>query len=103
VDAVIGNSSSGLIEAPAFKIATVDIGDRQRGRLAADSVLHCEADAQQIAQALHQVFSAEFRERLGRVLNPYGQGGAAMKIKSILKQINLQALRKKQFYDIPTV
>ncbi len=100
VDAVVGNSSSGLLEAPAFKIATINIGDRQRGRLAADSVLQCQPLADEIRKALEKVLSNDFTERLSSVENPYGQGGASEKIKEILKQTPLDGLLKKHFYDI---
>jgi UDP-N-acetylglucosamine 2-epimerase len=99
VDAVVGNSSSGLIEAPAFKIATVNIGDRQRGRLCADSVMHCEVEVEAIRLALAKVFSGELAVRLKNVANPYGQGGASSKIKKVLKQTPLTDLLKKRFYD----
>ncbi|MDD1619894.1 MAG: UDP-N-acetylglucosamine 2-epimerase [Methylococcaceae bacterium] len=100
VDAVVGNSSSGLLEAPAFKIATINIGDRQRGRLCADSVLHCPPQAEAIIQTLQKVFSGDFAEQLENVENPYGQGGASLKIKEILKRMPLDGLLKKHFYDI---
>jgi UDP-hydrolysing UDP-N-acetyl-D-glucosamine 2-epimerase len=100
VDAVVGNSSSGLLEAPSFKIATVNIGDRQRGRLCADSVLHCEPHADAIRQAIAKAFSKEFANVLQKVSNPYGTGGASLKIKQILKQMPLDGLLKKTFYDM---
>lgn len=100
MDAVIGNSSSGLLEAPAFKIATVTIGDRQKGRLCADSVLHCEPNAEAIEKTLKQAFSEEFRMLLTNVSNPYGTGGASTKIKKVLKEAVLDGILKKSFYDI---
>ena len=101
VDAVVGNSSSGLLEAPSCKIATVNIGDRQRGRLAAASVIHTPAEANAIKQALQTIFSEGFSERFKQLENPYGQGGASRQIKDILKQVDLSGLLKKRFYDIP--
>lgn len=100
VDAMIGNSSSGLLEAPAFHIATVNIGDRQRGRLCADSVLNCEPKASEIRHTLNRAFSEEFRNKLPEVFNPYGKGGASSKIKKILKDVKLEGILKKNFYDI---
>lgn len=100
VDAVVGNSSSGLLEAPAFKIATVNIGDRQSGRLSAESVVDCRPVADEIYQAIETVLNDDFKKHLLSVENPYGQGGASEKIKSILKQIPLDGLIKKHFYDI---
>lgn len=100
IDAVVGNSSSGLLEAPSFKIATVNIGDRQRGRLCAESVLHCPPQAEAIRGALQTVFSGEMAELLNQLKNPYGQGGASVKIKQVLKQTAQPGLLKKHFYDI---
>jgi GDP/UDP-N,N'-diacetylbacillosamine 2-epimerase (hydrolysing) len=99
VDAVVGNSSSGIIEAPAFHVATVNIGDRQRGRICADSVLHCLPHAEAIRNALLKVFSGRFVSSLAQVENPYGRGGASLKIKALLKQTPLDGLLKKHFYD----
>jgi GDP/UDP-N,N'-diacetylbacillosamine 2-epimerase (hydrolysing) len=100
VDAVIGNSSSGLLEAPTFKIATVNIGDRQRGRLCAESVLHCEPNAESIRLAIKKAFSEEFTAGLKNLINPYGDGGASLKIKQIIKQVRLDQMLKKKFYDM---
>jgi UDP-hydrolysing UDP-N-acetyl-D-glucosamine 2-epimerase len=101
VDAVVGNSSSGLLEAPAFKIPTIDIGDRQRGRLRAASVLHCQPQASAIKTALDQVWSGELANTLANLVHPYGAGGASAAIKGILKQAELTDVLKKRFYDIP--
>lgn len=100
VDAVVGNSSSGLIEAPAFKVATIDIGDRQRGRLAADSVLHCSPRADDIRQMINLAFTDSFKRQLQAVKNPYGCGGASLAIKQRLKQTSFEKLLKKSFYDL---
>ena len=101
VDAVVGNSSSGLAEAPSMGIGTVDIGDRQRGRLRASSVIHCEADRGQIADALAYLYSFEFQTMLSKVVNPYGAGGASKRIVEVLASHPLDQLIKKKFYDIP--
>lgn len=100
MDAVVGNSSSGLIEAPAFKIGTINIGDRQKGRLCADSVIHCEPEVDAILKAFKELFSEEFQKSLEMVENPYGQSGASLKIKAILKAHALDGLLKKGFYDL---
>lgn len=100
--AVIGNSSSGLIEAPSFLIPTIDIGDRQKGRIRADSVIHCEPIKSEICKALDMALSLEFKEKIKKVQNPYGNGDTSKKIAKILKE-NLLTQRidlKKQFYDI---
>ncbi|WP_445366945.1 UDP-N-acetylglucosamine 2-epimerase [Methylomonas sp. BW4-1] len=100
VDAVVGNSSSGIIEAPAFRIATVNIGDRQRGRICAGSVIHCAPQTDAIRAALLKIFSGEFANTLARVENPYGQGGASAKIKELLKHAPVDGLLKKRFFDL---
>lgn len=100
VDGVIGNSSSGIIEAPSLKAGTVNIGDRQRGRLMASSVIQCEADLGAIDKALEKLFSEEFRSNLLRVENPYGGGGVAEKIFEILRKYPLDTILKKQFFDL---
>ena len=100
MDAVIGNSSSGLIEAPAFKIGTINIGDRQKGRLCADSVIHCGPEVDAIVQAFNRLFSEKFQESLKTVENPYGNSGASAKIKELLKSQSLDGVLKKSFYDL---
>jgi GDP/UDP-N,N'-diacetylbacillosamine 2-epimerase (hydrolysing) len=103
VDGVIGNSSSGLAEVPSFHKATVNIGDRQRGRLKAESVIDCAPERAAITAALQKLYSAEFQAMLPAVKNPYGEGGAAEKIVPILRDIALDGLLKKSFYDINPV
>jgi GDP/UDP-N,N'-diacetylbacillosamine 2-epimerase (hydrolysing) len=103
VDGVVGNSSSGLTEAPSFHIGTVNIGERQHGRLKAASVIDCAPARQDIARALQQVFSGEFRARLPQVSNPYGKGGAAVKVAAILSACEPGTLLKKKFYDLPAI
>ena len=101
VDAVVGNSSSGLIEAPSFKIGTVNIGDRQKGRIKADSVIDCAPETNAILKAIQHLYSAEFRQGLGNVVNPYGAGGASKKIVEVLRTRSLTNLLKKHFHDQP--
>ncbi|ASG66279.1 UDP-N-acetylglucosamine 2-epimerase (hydrolyzing) [Idiomarina piscisalsi] len=93
--AVIGNSSSGIIEVPSFNTPTVNIGQRQLGRLAAESVLHCEGSYDAIVNAIDRAVTADIGENIN---NPYGQGNASRKIIDILKSANLN--RTKTFYDI---
>ncbi|MCG2775784.1 MAG: UDP-N-acetylglucosamine 2-epimerase [Desulfobacterales bacterium] len=100
VDGVVGNSSSGLAEAPTFKIGTINIGDRQRGRIKADSVIDCKPTKESILTAIIKLYSEEFQNNLKTVKNPYGEGGAAEKIKKIIKEIDLSDILKKKFYDI---
>ena len=99
VDGVVGNSSSGLAEVPSFKKGTINIGDRQRGRLQAESVINCEPTRESIAAALAQLFSIDFQMSLEQVTNPYGEGGASEAIISTIKAVSLDGLLKKRFYD----
>ena len=99
MDAVVGNSSSGLIEAPSFKIGTIDIGDRQKGRMKAKSVITCLPNKVSIDSAFNQLYSKEFKRIINEVVNPYGAGGASKKIIGIIKNINLDNIIKKSFYD----
>lgn len=101
VDGVIGNSSSGLAEAPSMGIGTVNIGDRQKGRLAASSVIHCEPTRKLITDAVITLYSPAFKENLRNTLNPYGQGGASQKIVEVLNKHPLEKLMKKHFHNLP--
>jgi UDP-2,4-diacetamido-2,4,6-trideoxy-beta-L-idose 2-epimerase len=96
--AVVGNSSSGIIEVPSFGVPTVNIGERQAGRLAADSVLHCAPQAEVIGQALRTALSAAFREGCRSVQNPYGTGDACGKIVKILETHHGDF--RKRFHDL---
>jgi GDP/UDP-N,N'-diacetylbacillosamine 2-epimerase (hydrolysing) len=100
VDGVIGNSSSGLIEAPSFKKGTVNIGDRQLGRLRANSVIDCEPNRNDISRALAILYSSQFQKDLKVTINPYGVGGASEKILEILRSVNISDLLKKKFYTL---
>lgn len=101
VDAMVGNSSSGLAEAPSFKKGTINIGDRQAGRLKAKSIIDCRPDRQAIADALAQLYSPAFQELLKSVRNPYGEGGASKKIVEVLRRYSLEGLLKKSFFNLP--
>ena len=100
MDAVVGNSSSGLLEAPSFNIGTIDIGDRQKGRIKADSVISCSPKKEDINKSLKKLYSKGFQNIVKNVKNPYGSGGASQKIISIIKDINLEEILKKPFYDL---
>ena len=100
MDFIIGNSSSGLLEAPSFKIGTINIGDRQNGRLKADSVIDCLPNKKNIKKAIKIIYSNEFQKLLKDVKNPYGHSSASKKIKKILKIIKLNKILKKKFFDI---
>lgn len=99
---VIGNSSSGIVEAPSFKIPTINIGDRQLGRIQADSVINCNAIEKEIISAIEYSLSREFKIKLKDVKNPYGDGDTSSKIVSITKDflMNSRINMKKKFYDI---
>lgn len=96
VDAVVGNSSSGLIEAPSFKIATINIGDRQKGRLKASSVQDCPPVKKDILNSILNSYILN----LDSVINPYGNGGASKNILKVLKESNFNNILKKSFYNL---
>jgi len=100
VDGVVGNSSSGLAEVPSFKKGTINIGDRQRGRLQASSVINCGPTQKSITEAINILYSPSFQIDLSRVCNPYGEGGASDEIVKIIKSVTLDGLIKKYFYDL---
>jgi len=99
-DVVIGNSSSGIIEAPVFQKATVNIGDRQKGRIKAESVVDCGTSASSITQAIRKAVSDDFQSFLKQVPSLYGTGDASMKIKEKLKTVPLNYVMKKAFYQL---
>tara|TARA_A100001391_G_scaffold150652_2_gene108159 strand:- start:78 stop:1268 length:1191 start_codon:yes stop_codon:yes gene_type:complete len=100
VDAVVGNSSSGLIEAPAFGVGTVNIGARQDGRLRAASVIDCSAKRTDIDTAIDQVLDPAFRERVKGQKNPYGDGGASARTVAAIEAWTAGS-RPKHFFDLP--
>ncbi len=100
VDGVVGNSSSGLAEVPSFRKGTINIGDRQRGRLKAHSVIDCAPNRSSIEAAIGKLYSPEFQASLVEVVNPYGEGGASQKVIDVLKNYDLSEVTKKSFYDI---
>jgi GDP/UDP-N,N'-diacetylbacillosamine 2-epimerase (hydrolysing) len=99
VDGVVGNSSSGLAEVPSFKKGTINIGDRQRGRLQAESVINSAPTRQSIAAALERLYDSDFQASLSQVRNPYGKGDASEKIIAAVKSVALDDVLKKRFYD----
>ena len=100
VDGVVGNSSSGLLEVPSFKKGTINIGDRQRGRLKANSVIDCLPDQKNITEAIRILYSVEFNESLPKVQNPYGDGGASKQIVEVIKKCSLSNIIQKSFFNI---
>ncbi len=100
VDGVVGNSSSGLAEAPTFKIGTINIGDRQKGRLKAESIIDCEPTKKSIKLAIDKLYGHKFQKDIHSVQNPYGDGDAIEKIMSILSNKPIPEDMKKDFYDL---
>lgn len=98
---VIGNSSSGLTEVPSFKVPTIDIGDRQKGRIAAGSVINCGPTKEAIFGAMDKALSNEFKTYVSNVVNPYEKDGTSDNIvKNIIKALDSTLSLKKKFYDI---
>lgn len=100
VDAIVGNSSSGLIEAPTFKIGTINIGDRQKGRLKADSVIDCSPERENIKKAFEELYSDKFQSDIKTSKNPYGDSCASTQIIKVLKTVELENILKKEFFNI---
>lgn len=101
VDAVVGNSSSGIIEAPSFHVPTVNIGDRQKGRICADTVIHCKPTKKDIVEGLRKAFSKDFKDKIKDINNPYGDGNVSDKVTRIIHNVLLGEINmKKVFYDI---
>ena len=100
VDAVVGNSSSGIVEAPSFHIPTINIGDRQKGRIKAQSVIDCVPDKKAIMSALNKGLSHEFKKKIANKLSPFGDGKTSIKILDVLKRYNFDSSIKKSFYDL---
>jgi len=100
VDGVLGNSSSGLTEAPTFKIGTINIGDRQQGRMKAKSVIDCNPNKSSIKKAIDKLYSKNFQKSLNFVKNPYGIGNATKKILKIINDVKIPNVIKKEFYDL---
>lgn len=98
---VLGNSSSGIIETPSFGIPTINIGDRQRGRLQAASIINCKCNSEDIKISIEKALDLDFREKCSKVISPYGDGNAAVKIaKKIVETVCYGTIDlKKKFYD----
>lgn len=99
VDVVVGNSSSGILEVPSFNIPTINIGDRQKGRISPKSVLDCTNDYNAIKKALDKALSVSFKEEIQEQEQIFGEGNSTEKIMDILKS-ELKINLKKSFYDI---
>jgi len=99
-DVVIGNSSSGIIEVPVLKKPTVNIGDRQKGRVMGPTVIQAREDRAEIAEAIRLALSPAFRDKIRDAESLYGNGGTARRIKQTLKTYPLENLLKKRFHDL---
>jgi GDP/UDP-N,N'-diacetylbacillosamine 2-epimerase (hydrolysing) len=102
MDGVIGNSSSGLLEAPSFKIATVNVGDRQCGRIQAESIINCDPSIESITLSIKKIYTTSFQKKLLNTVNPYEQKNASGKILHIIENFNITNIIKKKFHDIQT-
>ena len=100
VDGVVGNSSSGLTEVPTFKKGTINVGDRQLGRIQASSVINCEPKEEEIKRGIETLYSLDFKSNLATTINPYGEGGTSARIVKALKEASLEGIVKKNFYDL---
>ncbi len=99
---VLGNSSSGIIETPAFQVPTVNIGDRQKGRLQSDNIINCGTESEQIIDAINIALSQDHRNKCKTVIGPYGDGNASQQIadKSVQVVLDGRIDLKKKFYDL---
>jgi len=100
IDAVVGNSSSGIVEAPSFNIATINIGNRQKGRVQATSIINTTADLKSLYNAFKKLYSSSFQNSLKNVINPYKGTNTSFKTKEVLKNINLKNILHKEFIDL---
>ena len=100
VDGVVGNSSSGLIEVPSFNIGTLNIGDRQKGRIRSKSVIDCDITTDNIRSGLNKLYQINLQESIQSVDNPYDGGETSTKIINILNEYSLENILKKHFYDV---
>ena len=100
VAAVVGNSSSGIVEVPSFEIPTLNIGDRQKGRIQAESTYNCLPDKESVLKGLDTILSKEFRELASKVHNPYEKANTAEEIFKVISTYPIEQLNQKHFYDI---
>ena len=96
VDFVIGNSSSGISEAPSFGIGTINIGNRQKGRLMASSVLNTKANKTSIVKTINKIYEKSFKQKLKKTINPYEKKNTLKKIIKILNKKNFKKLYKEK-------
>ena len=100
-DLVLGNSSSGILEAPSFKIPTINIGNRQNGRIQSSSIINCNFTVNEISKAIKKSMSKKFKNKIRNAKNPYFKKNTSLNIKKIIeKVIAKNNIEKKMFYDI---
>ena len=99
VDGVIGNSSSGIIEVPSFKKGTINIGERQKGRIQSNSVINCKPTKTHIIASIKKISSKNFVRKLKKIKNPYYKPNTEIKIVQKLKNTNFKILENKPFFD----
>ena len=99
-EVVIGNSSSGIIEAPSFKVPTVNIGIRQNGRIKANSIIDCVENKAAIVDAINSAISEDMKETCSNVVSPYAGPGVSEKIVDTIVNKNLEKIKIKRFYDL---
>lgn len=100
IDVVVGNSSSGVIETPSFKVPTINIGDREKGRIMADNVICVDQNINAIKEAFKKAFSSSFIKSLANMENPYEKADTAKNIASILADYDIPNSTEKEFYDL---
>ena len=88
------------MEAPSFRKGSINIGNRQLGRLQATSVINCEPEEGKIREALSTLFSVDFTQSLDEATNPYGEGGASAKVVQVLRDFSLNGIIQKTFHDL---
>ena len=100
IDLVLGNSSSGIIETPTFKVPTVNVGDREKGRIMAKNVINCEYSKTKIKKAITKGLSKSFKIKIKNMKNPYDKGETANKIRKIIEKYKIPKNTKKEFYNL---
>ena len=92
VDGVVGNSSSGITEAPSFKIGTINIGDRQKGRIRFQSIIDCPSEFKKICNSIKQIVGKKFKKKINKVTNPLEKKNTIKNIKKVLCNIKLDKI-----------
>ena len=100
IGSVVGNSSSGIIETASVPVATVDIGQRESGRIKPENIISCQSDTESIRRAIKESLTAQFRESLKNVVNPYSRKGTTSSICKILEDTEIKDNTMKDFYDL---